>query len=345
MHLYNEGFKRKIIIYLIMSVALITLYIIRGVLTPFIIGLSCAYAFKNITNKLEEKYKKRRLIAMGITLILWTIIIISFIYLIPFLLTQLMGLGSDIIDIVTKNTPLISDKINGFLKIFGIRVDLKQYIQVFFKDINNISISAFSNIFTTSIAILNTLYIFVISPITMYYFLNDWNTIIRFCKKYIPFFETKKSHLLFIGIDSVLTACIKEQFYVCIILGVFYGIILTITGLNYGFLIGILSGIATFVPYVGIIVGMIIGVIVTIYQYGLSTFYIFTTILVFLVGLLIEMNFLLPKFVGSKINLHPMWVIFSMVASGTLMGFYGLLFALPIAGIISILLRFYLKKK
>jgi predicted PurR-regulated permease PerM len=282
---------------------------------------------------------------MLITLIVWSIIIFTFINLTPFLINQTIGLGQDLITFFNKNNDLINEKINHYLSYFNTKIDIREYSNSIFKNVDKFIINNITNIFSTSMAILNFLYIFIISPISMYYFLRDWDNIILFFKKYIPFCSNKKSQLLFASIDVVLSACIKEQLKVCFILGLFYSVSLVIIGLKYGFLIGMFSGFATFLPYIGIIVGMLIGIIMTIYQFGFNAFYLLVVISIFMGGLLIEMNYLLPKFVGKKIDLHPLIIIFSMVACGCLWGFYGLLLSLPIAGIIGVLIRFYLKKR
>jgi predicted PurR-regulated permease PerM len=345
MFIYNKFKDKNILNYLLLLISIYVLYLVKNILTPFALGVVFAYSFKNIVAEFEKKYPNRVVLSVFITIITWSIIIITFIKLAPFIGRQTIELGKDIISFIDKNDSVINEKINYHLSYFNIKIDIKDNINSVLGGVDKFIINNISNLFSTSLAILNFLYIFIVAPITMYYILKDWNKIISFFKKYIPYCSSKKSQFLFLSIDSVLSACIKEQLKVCFILGLFYSIALAITGLKYSFLIGMFSGLATFLPYIGIITGMIIGIIMTMYQWGFDGFYIILVFSIFMGGLLLEMNYLLPKFVGRKIELHPLLVIFSMVACGSLWGFYGLLLSLPIAGVISVLVRFYFKKK
>ncbi|MDR2526396.1 MAG: AI-2E family transporter [Rickettsiales bacterium] len=338
---YNKQIDiKKVVTCILFLVSIIILYIVRDVLTPFLLGVIFSYAFKNFTNKMELKYGNRRIISMGVVIFFWTVLTILFIYAIPFLIRQTISIGNDVIVFFENNSSFINQEINKYTKYINVNFDVNEYASSYLKDFD----TYLDGILSTSIRIFNAIYIFIMTPITMYYFLNDWNMMIKFLKKYLFFLNTKKMSILFRGIDIVLTACIKEQFYVCFLLGLFYSILLFIIGLNYSFAIGMIGGFATFIPYVGIIIATLVAIIMTLYQFGSQSFYLISVATIFISGLLIEMNFLLPKIVGRKINLHPLWVIFSLVVGGALMGFYGLLFALPIASVIGVLIRFYFKK-
>ncbi|MDR3289966.1 MAG: AI-2E family transporter [Rickettsiales bacterium] len=332
--------KQNILKYGLLLLSILTLYKIREVLLPFTLGVIFSYAFKNTVNKLEQKFKNRSFATIFIVLIFWSIITISFFYLIPFLVHQSIGLSKDLMIFLNNNTDTINFEINKITSYFNVEINFKDYLNSYFKDFDAYLLNILTNVFSTSVAIINALYVFIMTPITMYYFLNDWENIIMFLKKFFPIIANKKSLIFFKNIDIVLSACIKEQFYVCFLLGMFYAILLVLSGLQYGFIIGLLSGFATFIPYVGIIFGLIISLIVTLYQFGGDAIHLIITTSIFMSGLLLEMNLLLPNIVGKKINLHPLWVIFALVASGALLGFYGLLFALPIAGAIGVILRF-----
>ncbi|GMO56403.1 MAG: AI-2E family transporter [Rickettsiales bacterium] len=337
--------KDNILKYGLVFLSLITLYKIKDVLTPFVLGFICAYIFKNMANKLEKKFHKRDLISILIVLIFWVLITLFFFYLIPFLIGQSIDIGKELINFFNIHNDTINKEINNVTKYFHTKIDIKEYINSYFKDFDSYLLSFLNNVFSTSIKIVNALYVFIMTPIVMYYFLNDWNSIITFLKKYFPFCGTKKSITFFKSIDVVLTACIKEQFYVCFLLGVYYSILLLFIDLKYGILLGLLSGFATFIPYVGIIAGLVIALIMGFYQFGNDIFLLTMILTIFLSGLLLEMNWLLPAIVGKKINLHPLWVLFALIASGALMGFFGLLFALPLAGCIGVIIRFYFQKK
>ena len=125
----------------------------------------------------------------------------------------------------------------------------------------------------------------------------------------------------------------------------FYGISLSFTDLKYGFLIGFLTGVASFIPFIGMIFGFISAIIMALYQFGLDIPFLLIIIGIFFAGQIIESNFLTPNLVGNKINLHPLWIIFALFAGGTLFGLLGMLVALPTASVLGVIVRFFIKEK
>jgi predicted PurR-regulated permease PerM len=145
-------------------------------------------------------------------------------------------------------------------------------------------------------------------------------------------------------VDAAIAGFVRGQTAVCLILGSFYAIGLTLAGLNFGLLIGLAAGIVTFIPYVGSMTGLVVSVGVAIAQFWPEWTSIVTVLGVFLVGQFIEGNILSPKLVGESVGLHPIWVIFALLAFGYLFGFVGLLVAVPLAATIGVLARFALRR-
>ena len=147
----------------------------------------------------------------------------------------------------------------------------------------------------------------------------------------------------FKDIDKIIAGFIRGQLSVCLILGIFYSIGLKLVGLELGLLVGFIAGIISFIPYVGSITGFIIGCILAFAQYG-DLAHVFYVIAVFMIGQFIEGNFLTPKLVGESVGLHPVWVMFALLAGGVLLGFLGLMLAVPLAAIIGVLVRQTIKR-
>ncbi len=143
-------------------------------------------------------------------------------------------------------------------------------------------------------------------------------------------------------IDQAVAGFVRGQGSICIILGLFYGIGLSMVGLNFGLLIGLFAGIISFIPYVGSLVGLVLSVGLAIVQFWPDYIWIVLVATVFFVGQFIEGNILQPKLVGSKVGLHPVWLMFALVAFGTIFGFVGLLIAVPAAAAVGVLVRFAL---
>ena len=343
----DKDIKRNLIITIVVFLLFYFLYSVRSILLPFVMGGIMAYFLESPTTKFEKKIKSRKIASITIITVFVLLILMFFIFIIPILLTQATELIKELANYLSKNNELISEKFTKVMAYFDVssEVDFKKYLAGYSKNITGYFMGLLNNILSTSIAFISLLSLLIITPITTFYFLNEWNNIIKTIKIYIPKKNLKITELLFKQIDSVLSACMKGQLNVCIILGLFYGTLLFLSGLKYGFLIGLLTGLASFIPYFGMFIGFFVAMIMTFYQFGFNTTHIIITLAIFLTGQILEGNFITPKLVGSKIKLHPLWIIFSLFAGGTLFGFVGLLIALPIAGVIGVLIRFYIEQK
>jgi predicted PurR-regulated permease PerM len=145
-------------------------------------------------------------------------------------------------------------------------------------------------------------------------------------------------------VDAAIAGFVRGQSAVCLILGSFYAVALTVCGLNFGLLIGLISGLITFIPYVGSMTGLVLSLGVAVAQFWPHYYSIIAVLAVFLVGQFLEGNVLSPKLVGESVGLHPVWLIFALLAFGYLFGFVGLLVAVPLAATIGVLARFGLRR-
>src|SRR5437868_13487581 len=144
--------------------------------------------------------------------------------------------------------------------------------------------------------------------------------------------------------NEAIAGFVRGQTAVCLILGSYYAIGLTAVGLNFGLLIGLASGIITFIPYVGSMTGLVLAVGVAIAQFWPGYTPIITVLVVFFVGQFLEGYVLAPKLVGGSVGLHPVWLMFALFAFGYLLGFVGLLIAVPLAAVVGVLVRFALRR-
>lgn len=342
----TKELKDRIIFSTIAVLILYFLYCVRSILLPFTLGGIIAYLLGGITGWLEKKIKNRQLASLIVVSIFFIILVVIFAIIIPLLLMQMIELMKELSGYLNDNNRAISGKISKILKSFAIdtRIDIKKYLIDYGKSITSYAVGFLNNILSRSIAFITVVSLLIITPITAYYFLSEWNKIIKIISLYLPKKNSKKIKSLFRQIDSVLSACIKGQLNVCVILGLFYGILLMFTGLSYGFIIGLFTGIASFIPYFGMVFGFITAMVMTLYQFSFDPTHIILTISIFVAGQILEGNFITPKLVGKKINLHPLWIIFAVFSGGTLFGFKGLLLSLPVAGVIGVLVRFYIKE-
>jgi predicted PurR-regulated permease PerM len=179
----------------------------------------------------------------------------------------------------------------------------------------------------------------VLVPFLTFYFLRDWDVLKERVAALVPRDHIGTVTRLAKESDQVLGAFIRGQFSVMLVLGVLYAIGLWAVGLDLGLLIGFIAGLVSFVPYLGPATGMVLGVLAALVQYGDWT-HVLLVLGVFGIGQVIESYFLTPRLVGDKIGLHPVAVIFAIMAGGQLFGFLGVLLALPVAAVANVLLRY-----
>jgi len=344
--------KDKIIFcFALLAVFVWFLYLINSVLAPFICAIIIAYFFNPLANKLQ-KYQLSRtfaaLIILGVFLLAITLIMV---FLAPILYDQFSSLINAIpkyYDIfITKTYP----KIVTMAAHFGL--NLNNDITSYFDNKNLTKLLSFSNdilgnIMKSGVTIVNVISLIFVTPILIFYLLKDWNILVNQIDKYLPKRYASSIRKVFREIDYSLSGYVKGQFNVCLILGILYGTGLSFSDLNFGFLIGFLTGIMSFIPYIGMLIGATITVIIGLFQWGfdLAQFGIIAT--VFLVGQIIESNFLTPKLIGEKIGLHPAWIIFGLFVFATLFGFTGVILAVPMCAIVGVVIKFiaseYLKR-
>ncbi len=184
----------------------------------------------------------------------------------------------------------------------------------------------------------------VVTPVVAFYLIYDWHRMIRTVDSWVPLQQRETVRQLAREIDAAIAGFVRGQTAVCLILGSFYAVALTLSGLNFGLLIGLISGLITFIPYVGSMTGLILALGVAVAQFWPDYSSILMVLGIFLVGQFLEGNLLAPKLVGESVGLHPVWLIFALLAFGYLFGFVGLLVAVPLAATIGVLARFALQR-
>jgi predicted PurR-regulated permease PerM len=316
-------------------------YSIHAVLLPFVIAFLLSYFLNPLVNYIEKKGIPRTLstfAVLGCFIFIITFIIIT---IIPLVREQLFAFGGNIPKyskfIVEVIVPKLHERINSLNPYIAEKVKeaMQDSTTSFFAYITDF----ISQIFKSGLAIVHILSLIFISPIICFYALRDWNN--AFIKLYNLFpVKHKKTIIDLLGrIDNVLANFIRGQTTVCLFLAIFYSISLTIIGLDFGLFIGIITGFLCFIPYVGALTGATIAAIVATIQFA-SIKGVATTLLVFGIGQFIEGNFITPKIVGDKVGLHPVMIFLGLFSGGILLGFVGVLFAIPIAATVGVVVQF-----
>ncbi len=282
---------------------------------------------------------------LSITFICFFIYIIMAIILVPLLYEQLISLLNKVPEYINMLNTKVLPSVSSFLS----HID-DQTIEGAKSSISNVSgyILSFltklvSNIWSSGLAIVNLVSLVFVTPVVTFYMLRDWDKIVKKANsllppKYAPVIREQVKE-----IDRTLSGYIRGQTNVCLLLGTFYAFGLTFAGLEFGFFLGMATGILSVIPYVGMLIGFVFGMIIAFFQFG-DWVNIAIVGAVFAAGQVLEGNFITPKLVGDRVGLHPVWIIFGMLAGAALFGFVGILLAVPLTAIIGVLIKFVLQE-
>lgn len=316
------------------------LYALRSVLMPFVAGILLAYLLDPMVDKLQ-KFKISRTWATLIICFLTVLVVMP-------LISLLIGMIESQVSLLLQATPkylaFVMDKIRPtierlnekFPDLKGANLEelVKGNVGNWVKVIGKVLKGLLSNGF----ALINLISLLLIMPVVTFYMLRDWDEFVKKFEDLLPKKSKKGILESFKEIDKIIAGFIRGQLSVCVILGLYYSIGLKLVGLELGLLVGFIAGIISFIPYVGSITGFVIGCVLAFAQYG-DVSHVLYVVAVFMTGQFIEGNFLTPKLVGESVGLHPVWVMFALLAGGVLLGFLGLMLAVPVAAIIGVLVR------
>ncbi len=259
---------------------------------------------------------------------------------IPFIQAELLHLASQIPQygdrILTGVKPIL-DEFSLYIEPTDIE-RLRNLASSYLVDVFTWGVKLFAKILTSSLALANLISLIVITPIAAFYFLRDWNKMIQAIDKWLPRYYEPTIKKLSIEINTTIGSFARGQALVCIVIAIYYSTMLTIVNLDFSITVGLVIGVMAFIPYVGAIVGLLLSMGIAFAQYTDWTS-IGMVAAIFVVGQTIEGYLLVPYLVGGRIRLHPVWVLFALLAGGLLYGFVGILFALPIAAAIGVLVR------
>ncbi len=335
--------KRTVVIFIIILAALFTLlYSVSQILTPFAIGLLLAYFCSPIVDKLERFKIGRSLSSVLVLSGILIVIVVFSVTVIPLLYNQISLLAYAAIE--RKDD--LNQFVTSLIGRFHLYPTLMESLQSSFSDLGSSILGVFGNFISraveSSIAAVNVIALVFVTPIVLYYFLVDWPRLVAVIDSLIPRKMLERYLALKKDIDYALSNFIRGQSLVCLIMGIYYAMGLTIIGTESALALGFIAGLLTFIPFVGALFSVSLTCLIIAVQYSSLT-KVFMVIALFAFGNFIENNFIVPKFIGSRLHLHPVWVIFGLLAGGTLLGFIGILIALPLTAVIAVVIRYLLK--
>jgi len=318
------------------------LYLLAPVLTPFAVAAMFAYLFDPVVGALQ-RLRLSRGFAVGIVFLGLTVaLVLMLLALIPYLERQVAILVHRLPDWIAW---LQNDAIGWFNATFDLSLEmpdtqqLANIVQEHWKEAGGTAASVFAKVSRSGVAILAWITHLVVIPVAFFYLLRDWHELLARLRELLPRSLEATATRLARESDETLSGFVRGQLSVMLVLGLIYAVGLRLVGLDVGPLIGIIAGLISFVPYLGAILGVLAGVIAAFVQFH-DGLHVFLVLAVFVIGHLLESYVLVPRLVGEKIGLHPLAVIFAILAGGELFGFLGVLLALPVASVAMVLLRY-----
>ena len=323
----------------------LVLYLLRGMLLPFVLGLALAYFLDPLADRLERLGLKRTPAAVVIIVTVMLSVIGLLLVLIPAIQVQVITL--------IDNAPGYADRVWAFLSPH-VRWVLDHLppdqVQTFEKSAGNYAGNLVDwtgklarGLLSRGFAVINVLSLLIVTPVVTFYLLRDWDRMVMRIDGWLPRKSAPTIREMAHDIDLTLAGFLRGQATVCLVLALYYGLGLSVAGLDAGLLVGLGTGLLSFIPYVGGISGFVIGMILALVQFT-DWPSIMGVVAVFVGGQALEGYVLTPRLVGNRVGLHPVWVLFALLAGAALFGFLGILVALPVAAVAGVLTRHALRR-
>jgi predicted PurR-regulated permease PerM len=317
------------------------LWLLSGILLPFVAGCAIAYFLAPAVDRLERLHVPRGLAAAMVLLVFFVALATVLALLLPVVELEAAELARRAPTVVE----LGRQQLQALLELAQQRLSPEDLAKL--KDMaGGMTAAAIGwaaqltqRLLTSGLALANLLSLVIVTPVVAFFLLRDWSLIVAEIDSWLPRRHAATIRTEARLIDQTLAGFVHGQFIVGCVLAVYYGAALTLAGLNFAVILGILIGVLSFVPLVGIFTGFILALGLGLIEFG-PTARLAVIAAIFAAGHAVDSNLLTPRLVGQRVNLHPVWVIFALLAFGSLFGFIGVLLAVPAAAVIGVLIRF-----
>ncbi|ALK08866.1 AI-2E family transporter [Blastochloris viridis] len=339
--------QKQVLFWLGALVAVILLvWLLRGMLLPFVAGMALAYFLDPVADRLERVGLGRllsTLLIVGVFLLTFVLVVIL---VGPLLTSQLTAFIERLPALMMSLQQLFTDQNREWLApILGDRLpDIQKSLSELATQGALWLVASLRGLWSGGAALVSVVSLVVVTPIVAFYLLYDWGRMIRAIDSWLPVKYRDTIRELANEMDQAIAGFVRGQAGVCLSLALYYAVALIAVGLNFGLLIGSMAGVLSFIPYVGSLTGLLTATGVAIVQFWPDWHLILVVVAVFAVGQILEGYILAPKLVGRSVGLHPVWLMFALFAFGYLFGFVGLLLAVPLAAAIGVLTRFALRR-
>jgi predicted PurR-regulated permease PerM len=343
----TSSFRRQAVFWTAaMVIFALFLFVFSSILLPFVAGMVLAYFLDPVADRLQRLGLSRLLATIVILVLFVVTFTVLLIILVPVLASQMSDFIARLPSYVSRLQELIASRDSQWLKDF-IGVDasvIRNSLDSLLRQGAGFLTTLLQSIWSSGKTLIDVVALFVVTPVVAFYMLLDWDRMVSKIDQLIP-----RNHLYTVrgiatDMNKAIAGFVRGQGTVCLLLGMIYAVGLTVVGLNFGLLIGLFAGLISFIPYVGSLVGLVLALCVALVQFWPEWGGIVGVAVAFGIGQFIEGNILQPKLVGQSVGLHPVWLMFALFAFGSVMGFTGMLIAVPTAAAIGVLVRFVINR-
>jgi len=317
------------------------LWFLGDVILPFLVGGAVAYFMDPVADRLERLGISRVAATALLTLGAVLMVVLLVLAVIPTLVQQLGALVNAAPEIATQIQAFLIER---FPELQDETSTIRQTLAQIATVIQSKGGELAQGVLTSALGVINARVFIVVVPVVAFYMLMDWDHMVARLDALLPRDHAPTVRRLAVEIDSTLSAFVRGQLTVCLLLGTFYSVALMVAGLQFGLIVGAIAGAITFIPYVGALVGGALAIGLALFQFWGEWLPIGIIAAIFGFGQFIEGNILTPKLVGESVGLHPVWLIFALSAFGSVFGIVGMLVAVPVAAALGVLIRFAMQQ-
>ncbi|MDE2581268.1 MAG: AI-2E family transporter [Rhodospirillales bacterium] len=327
-------------------VAWLTLRLFAGVLAPFVAAAVIAYALDPPTTRLTRLGLPRGIAAMLMVVAMLACVLLFILLLYPLILSQvglLLGRVPEYVQLVQQWASHVITDLQHRLGPDAVSSKLQDLVSSQAGNMLSFIASTVAGLITGGFALFNVLTLAIVTPVVAFYLLRDWPRMLTMIDGWLPLRARATIRAQAREVDRILSAWVRGQALCCVILGIYYALALTMAGLDLGLIVGMSAGVLSFIPYVGSITGGVAAIGLALAQFPTWSGVV-RIVVVLVVGQLLENYLIYPRFLGDRVELPAVWVIFALFAGGAAFGFLGVMLAVPMAATIGVLARFWLRR-
>jgi predicted PurR-regulated permease PerM len=323
-------------------VVILLIWLFRPILLPFIIGITLAYVLNPAVNFVQRGGIGRGWASLIVLLAVLALIIGVLLMMTPLIVSQVAGLVGRLPGYVTELQLVVQSidpQLNEWLgheRALQVEAMLAQFLGSGVEFVGNLT----AQVAQSGLTVINTIAVLFLTPVVAFYLLLDWEAMVGGVDDLLPREHRREVRTVLDQIDRSMAGVIRGQGGIMLVLCIYYGTALTLTGLNFGLVIGLITGLLSFVPFLGFITGFVLSMGIATVQFAPDWLFVGIVLIVFVIGQFLEANILYPRFVGQSININPVWLMFALFAFFFLFGIVGLLLAVPLSAITATLIRY-----